>query len=257
MSHYDSSRPGYCPSCGAAPGNFVKGKCEFCEKKDAGQKKVDRPKKLSEDIKKMRVSNVKDLMATARKHKKMIGGDVSKSKDGNLEVAISDVAGKMYTAVLVPSGVEKSFELRIRDNTKSKQRELLLDGAVPLQTLQTCFANGSVLPVHVHGAALDFMALDTKVEPQQSDVTFKDLKLGDFFMVDKPIPKKNPTAIHVKGPYLKVGKSSYLKRVETSKGKVVYTKARLSEKEVVIRTGGLEEMRMVVKEDEVVPATAG
>jgi hypothetical protein len=31
MGHYDSSRPGYCPRCGAAPGNMrVDGTCEFC-----------------------------------------------------------------------------------------------------------------------------------------------------------------------------------------------------------------------------------
>src|SRR5688572_8187141 len=30
MGHYDSCRPGYCPSCGAAPGNMVNGVCEFC-----------------------------------------------------------------------------------------------------------------------------------------------------------------------------------------------------------------------------------
>lgn len=32
MGHYDECRPGYCANCGAAPGNFKNGKCEFCEK---------------------------------------------------------------------------------------------------------------------------------------------------------------------------------------------------------------------------------
>lgn len=30
MSHYDNCRPGYCPKCGAAPGNIKKGVCEIC-----------------------------------------------------------------------------------------------------------------------------------------------------------------------------------------------------------------------------------
>lgn len=31
MGHYDSSRPGYCAGCGAAPGNMlVDGTCPFC-----------------------------------------------------------------------------------------------------------------------------------------------------------------------------------------------------------------------------------
>jgi hypothetical protein len=30
MGHYDNCRDGYCPSCGAAPGNIVNGRCEFC-----------------------------------------------------------------------------------------------------------------------------------------------------------------------------------------------------------------------------------
>lgn len=33
MGHYDSSRPGYCPGCGAAPGNMTNGKCMFCNAK--------------------------------------------------------------------------------------------------------------------------------------------------------------------------------------------------------------------------------
>lgn len=32
MGHYDSCREGYCPSCGAAPGNIFGGLCEFCDK---------------------------------------------------------------------------------------------------------------------------------------------------------------------------------------------------------------------------------
>ena len=32
MGHYDSSRPGYCAGCGAAPGNMRDdGSCPFCE----------------------------------------------------------------------------------------------------------------------------------------------------------------------------------------------------------------------------------
>lgn len=30
MGHYDSSRPGYCGACGAAPGNIVDGVCNIC-----------------------------------------------------------------------------------------------------------------------------------------------------------------------------------------------------------------------------------
>jgi hypothetical protein len=30
MGHYDNCRDGYCPKCGAAPGNLVKGVCPFC-----------------------------------------------------------------------------------------------------------------------------------------------------------------------------------------------------------------------------------
>lgn len=35
MGHYDNCRPGYCPSCGAAPGNLASngGVCPFCEKR--------------------------------------------------------------------------------------------------------------------------------------------------------------------------------------------------------------------------------
>lgn len=33
MGHYDNCRPGYCPSCGAAPGNMKNGVCEFCSTK--------------------------------------------------------------------------------------------------------------------------------------------------------------------------------------------------------------------------------
>lgn len=32
MGHYDECREGYCPSCGAAPGNIFGGLCEFCDK---------------------------------------------------------------------------------------------------------------------------------------------------------------------------------------------------------------------------------
>lgn len=32
MGHYDECRPGYCPSCGAAPRNIKDGVCEFCKK---------------------------------------------------------------------------------------------------------------------------------------------------------------------------------------------------------------------------------
>lgn len=32
MGHYDSSRDGYCGKCGAAPGNMIKGLCEFCDR---------------------------------------------------------------------------------------------------------------------------------------------------------------------------------------------------------------------------------
>jgi len=32
MGHYDECRVGYCPGCGAGPGNFKNGKCEFCDK---------------------------------------------------------------------------------------------------------------------------------------------------------------------------------------------------------------------------------
>ena len=31
MGHYDECREGYCPSCGAAPGNIFGGLCEFCD----------------------------------------------------------------------------------------------------------------------------------------------------------------------------------------------------------------------------------
>lgn len=31
MGHYDS-RPGYCPNCGAAPGNIYDGQCQLCHK---------------------------------------------------------------------------------------------------------------------------------------------------------------------------------------------------------------------------------
>lgn len=30
MGHYDNCRDGYCPKCGAAPGNMKNGVCEFC-----------------------------------------------------------------------------------------------------------------------------------------------------------------------------------------------------------------------------------
>ena len=30
MGHYDDCRPGYCGVCGAAPGNLIDGKCQFC-----------------------------------------------------------------------------------------------------------------------------------------------------------------------------------------------------------------------------------
>ena len=30
MGHYDNCRDGYCAKCGAAPGNLINGKCEFC-----------------------------------------------------------------------------------------------------------------------------------------------------------------------------------------------------------------------------------
>jgi hypothetical protein len=33
MGHYDECRPGYCPACGAAPGNMKNGRCEFCSTK--------------------------------------------------------------------------------------------------------------------------------------------------------------------------------------------------------------------------------
>jgi len=33
MGHYDECRPGYCGSCGAAPGNLVNGVCPFCKPK--------------------------------------------------------------------------------------------------------------------------------------------------------------------------------------------------------------------------------
>lgn len=33
MGHYDNCREGYCPSCGAAPGNIVNGVCKFCVRK--------------------------------------------------------------------------------------------------------------------------------------------------------------------------------------------------------------------------------
>ena len=30
MGHYDDCRDGYCGKCGAAPGNFIGGLCQFC-----------------------------------------------------------------------------------------------------------------------------------------------------------------------------------------------------------------------------------
>lgn len=36
MGHYDNCRDGYCPKCGAAPGNIKNGVCEICHPK--GQK---------------------------------------------------------------------------------------------------------------------------------------------------------------------------------------------------------------------------
>lgn len=39
MGHYDECRDGYCPSCGASPGNIINGKCEFCHPKLTKQKK--------------------------------------------------------------------------------------------------------------------------------------------------------------------------------------------------------------------------
>lgn len=37
MGHYDNCRSGYC-SCGAAPGNFINGECQFCSKKRKAEK---------------------------------------------------------------------------------------------------------------------------------------------------------------------------------------------------------------------------
>ena len=31
MGHYDSCRPGYCPRCGAGPGNISDGICDICD----------------------------------------------------------------------------------------------------------------------------------------------------------------------------------------------------------------------------------
>ena len=56
MGHYDSSRPGYCGGCGAAPGNMnPDGSCPFCaprqkllqehRQKMALTKPVDKPRK--------------------------------------------------------------------------------------------------------------------------------------------------------------------------------------------------------------------
>lgn len=45
MGHYDSSRPGYCAGCGAAPGNLrADGSCPFCEPRKAAAKKGSDPK---------------------------------------------------------------------------------------------------------------------------------------------------------------------------------------------------------------------
>lgn len=43
MGHYDECREGYCPSCGAAPGNLKNGVCPFCDKADVTKQPEGRP----------------------------------------------------------------------------------------------------------------------------------------------------------------------------------------------------------------------
>lgn len=44
MGHYDNCREGYCPKCGAAPGNIKKGVCEICH--PSRTKKLTLPKPI-------------------------------------------------------------------------------------------------------------------------------------------------------------------------------------------------------------------
>jgi hypothetical protein len=39
MGHYDNCRDGYCPKCGAAPGNIINGYCMFCNPKEYKKEK--------------------------------------------------------------------------------------------------------------------------------------------------------------------------------------------------------------------------
>lgn len=41
MGHYDNCRDGYCPKCGAAPGNLEDGVCPFCTPKTKATASVD------------------------------------------------------------------------------------------------------------------------------------------------------------------------------------------------------------------------
>lgn len=41
MGHYDNSRDGYCPKCGAAPGNLENGVCPFCNPTSKAKASVD------------------------------------------------------------------------------------------------------------------------------------------------------------------------------------------------------------------------
>lgn len=51
MGHYDNCREGYCGKCGAAPGNFKDGKCEFCHPPKVKKDKASKKSKKSKEIK--------------------------------------------------------------------------------------------------------------------------------------------------------------------------------------------------------------
>lgn len=45
MGHYDECRPGYCPACGAAPGNMKDGRCTFCVTKPKANPSLEQEQK--------------------------------------------------------------------------------------------------------------------------------------------------------------------------------------------------------------------
>lgn len=69
MGHYDNCRDGYCGICGAAPGNMINGKCEFCEPEirteNKDMKKLHKKaSKLFEQIEKMEGQNLPEKFVT-------------------------------------------------------------------------------------------------------------------------------------------------------------------------------------------------